>query len=261
MKEKETSIARHLNANPDAIGPRGSNLTFEVVEHLVENYHGFNSVFEAFPTLAHSLERDGYELASEGLRRKLPSEIPLAEQQSQFVQLLDKHKFNIAKGHYDQAMAAHARGEWAAANAGQLRSLVEEFFDRAYTIVCPGTDATSNARRIAVPAKAGFFVDGYNEFLFNGTESWELETLAPERDRILACPARRLNFPVSSRSRGFAFLHQPLRPTHVECITNKPITNKDLTSRSEERTQPMFKSLFKKPGRAAADQAFLSPPC
>ena len=167
IKQKETSIVKHLTSNPEAIGPNGSNIAIEIIEYAVKNHRGFESFPESHPELAHSLDRDGYELTSDGLRKKLPTEFPVVEQENQLISLLDKFGFITAKGHYEQAVAAHSRGEWAAANA-QLRTFVEEFFDKTQAIVCPGHYSSSNERRIAL-AKAGFFIKEYNEYLFNGT--------------------------------------------------------------------------------------------
>jgi hypothetical protein len=162
IKEKATSIVRHLVSNPDAVGPSGSKLEIEIIEHLIENHPG-----EKFPELANCLDRDGFEITENRLRHKLPAELPLIQKEDQLVRLLEKNGFNVAKGHYDQAVAAHARGEWASANA-QLRTLVEEFFNQVHSILCSGSETTSNEKRIAL-AKAGFFISEYNEFLFNGT--------------------------------------------------------------------------------------------
>ena len=167
IKQKETSIVKHLISNPEAIGPNGSNIAIEMIEYAIKNHHGYESFAESHPELAHSLDRDGYELTNNGLRRKLPTEFPVVEQEDQLISSLEKFGFTTAKGHYDQAVAAHSRGEWAAANA-QLRTFVEEFFNQTQAIVCPGQYSSSNERKIAL-AKAGFFIKDYNEYLFNGT--------------------------------------------------------------------------------------------
>lgn len=167
LKEKETSIAKHLISNPEALGPNGSALAIEVIEYATKHHCGFGALCESHPDLAHSLDRDGFKLTDNGLRRKLPVALPVVEQEDQLISLLKKFGFGTAIGHYEQAVAAHARGEWAAANA-QLRTFVEEFFNKAQEIVCPGQYSSSNERRIAL-ANAGFFVSEYNEYLFNGT--------------------------------------------------------------------------------------------
>jgi hypothetical protein len=167
IKEKETSIAKYLISNPEALGPNGSALAIEVIEYAIKQHRGFGSLCESYPDLTHSLDRDGFELTDVGLRRKLPVALPFVEHEDQLISLLQKFDFGTAIGHYEQAVAAHARGEWAAANA-QLRTFVEDFFNKAQEIVCPGQYSSSNERRIAL-AKAGFFVSDYNEYLFNGT--------------------------------------------------------------------------------------------
>ena len=167
IKQKETSIAKYIISNPEALGPNGSILAIEIIEYIIKHYSGFEPISESYPELARSLDRDGFELTNKGLRKKLPAALPIVEQEDQLISLLEKFNFNTAKGHYEQAVAAHARGDWAASNA-QLRSFVEEFFNKTQTIVCPGQHSSSNDRKIAL-AKAGFFIKEYNEYLFNGT--------------------------------------------------------------------------------------------
>lgn len=167
VKEKQTSIVKYLIANPKAAGPNGSALAIEIVEYIIDNYHGYETSQENYPQLANSLDKDGFELTNEGIRKKLPKNLPLVEQEDQLMALLSKHDFEVAKGHYDQAVASHARSEWASANA-QLRTFVEEFINKAYDIVCSEGDQSNHQKRIAL-AKAGFFVSEYNEYLFNGT--------------------------------------------------------------------------------------------
>lgn len=167
VKEKETSIVKYLASNPEAVGPNGSNTAIEIIEYAIKNHRAFESFVESHSDLAHSLEKDGYELTSSGIKKKLPTEFPVVEQENQLISLLDKLGFSTAKGHYEQAIAAHSRGEWASANA-QLRTFVEEFFNKTQDIVCPGHYSSSNERKIAL-TKAGFLLKEYNEYLFNGT--------------------------------------------------------------------------------------------
>lgn len=69
--------------------------------------------------------------------------LPPAAQPSPTVQeihaLLDQFQFSTTKGHLDQGIAAHSRGDWAAANA-QFRAFVESMFDEiARHLGCPAT--------------------------------------------------------------------------------------------------------------------------
>ena len=106
IKQKETSIAKFIISNPKELGPNGSVLAIEIVEYIIKHYNGFESLSEKFPELAHSLDRDGFELTHEGLRRKLPELFPIVEQENQLMSLLEKHDFDIAKGHYEQAVSS-----------------------------------------------------------------------------------------------------------------------------------------------------------
>lgn len=167
VKQKETSIAKYLISNPEVMGPNGSKLLIEIIEYASKQHERFDSFLENHPALTRSLDRDGFELTKNGLRRKLPKEFPIAEQEDQLISLLEKFEFITAKGHYEQAVATHARGEWAASNA-QLRTFVEDFFNQTQSIVCPGNYSTNHERKDAL-ANAGFFIKDYNEYLFNGT--------------------------------------------------------------------------------------------
>jgi hypothetical protein len=131
VKEKETSIVKYLASNPEAVGPNGSNMAIEIIEYAIKNHRRFEPFEEIHSDLAHSLEKDGYEFTSSGIRKKLPREFPVVEQENQLISLLDKFGFSTAKGHYEQAIAAHSRGEWASANA-QLRTFVESFWKRLH---------------------------------------------------------------------------------------------------------------------------------
>jgi hypothetical protein len=166
IKEKETAIARYLIEHPDATGPGSANLTIEIIENLLERVGDFESFREMHGNLNRSLDRDGFEVTPTGVRRKLPETLHLVEQEDALMSLLDRNEFTVAKGHYNQAIAAHGRGEWASAN-GQLRTFVEEIFDRMHDLICPGREVTSNARREAL-ARAGFFLESLNEWNIGG---------------------------------------------------------------------------------------------
>lgn len=164
IKEKETSIVKYLINHGDSIGPAGSALVVEVIEFLLKTKPR-NS--ERILEFVHSLERDGYQLTENSVRASLPSQIPLVEDEDRLLEILRKRQFNVAIGHYEQAIAAHGRGEWAAANA-QLRSFVEEFFNHIHIIINAGAATQSQARKAELE-KVGFFSKEYNEFLHNGT--------------------------------------------------------------------------------------------
>ena len=126
------AVIKYLIDNPDEKRPFGANLTFEIIEDVLgrisSNIHA-RSIEENLPELINSLKRDGYVITDEGrLKTMLPESIKLVKKENELNSLLDKFRFTTTKGHIDQAISAHARGNWASANA-QLRSFMESLFD------------------------------------------------------------------------------------------------------------------------------------
>jgi hypothetical protein len=84
--------------------------------------------------LARGLARDGYVVSFDEttnrpiLRAALPDELGLPAVDDEVHQLLKHFGFRTTLGHLAQAIDAHARGEWASANA-QLRTALESLFD------------------------------------------------------------------------------------------------------------------------------------
>jgi len=129
---KLNAVIKYLIDNPDEKGPFGANLTFEIIEDglrsISPNIYA-PLIEEYLPKLLNSLKRDGYVITDEGgLKTMLPESIKLVEKENELNSLLDKFGFTTTKGHIDQAISAHTRGDWASANA-QLRSFMESLFD------------------------------------------------------------------------------------------------------------------------------------
>jgi hypothetical protein len=97
--------------------------------------------------LNRALKRDGFTVEDGTLRRALPSTLNLPEADDEVHSLLKQYKFDTPLGHLDQAITAHARGDWAAAN-GQFRSYIEGLLDDiAKRLGCPPDQVTSGQRR------------------------------------------------------------------------------------------------------------------
>jgi len=170
------ALIKYLIDNPDEKkGPFGANLTFEIIEDVLGSISSNDiyarSIEERFPKLVNSLKRDGYVVTDEGkLKIMLPESIQLVENENELNSLLDKFGFTTAKGHLDQAISAHTRGDWASANA-QLRSFMESLFDSiADTLI---TDKTTlpppgHQRREALAAKLS------PPFLLHTLNEWEI---------------------------------------------------------------------------------------
>lgn len=138
LEKREAALITHLVNHPDLKGPQGSELVFELIEYVFEkcpkratdmfSFASPSALDSAYEAFRRCLQQDGYEVVNGKLRRAIPFEITATTQPDDIVVALDILGFVTTKGHLEQARAAHARGEWAAANA-QLRTFVESLFD------------------------------------------------------------------------------------------------------------------------------------
>jgi hypothetical protein len=163
IKEKETSIMKYLVENGNTKTQSGAPFVVDVVEYLLRDRSNCANT----EALENALAKDGYELTESSVRKSLPSAIPLLESENKLVEILNRRGLTVAIGHYEQAIAAHGRGDWAAANA-QMRSFVEDFFNQCHALLNAGSGTTTQQRKEDL-ARTGFFVSQYNEFLNNGT--------------------------------------------------------------------------------------------
>ena len=136
-KDRVNALLGYLINHTEEPGPFGSNLIFEMIESIIEDIspppnHPDNVVYSPletnYPRLINSLKHDGYIIENDKLVTMLPDVIDLPEKEDELNSLLDKFQFKISKGHFDQAISDHTRGNWAAANA-QFRSFIESLFD------------------------------------------------------------------------------------------------------------------------------------
>ena len=124
---------------------------------------------------ARGVARDGYVLVwdengrNPSLRAALPQEIQLPETDDEVHELLKQFQFATPLGHLDQAIEAHTRGDWAAAN-GQLRTFLESLFDDIARNVKPQEAAQrpSSENRRALLADIGFLASDRNEWTTDG---------------------------------------------------------------------------------------------
>ena len=142
----------------------------EAVQLLHEGSTGSNQL-----ALLRGLARDGYVVSWGGsydapiLRAALPGEIDVPATDDEVHQLLNHFQFHTPLGHLGQAIEAHTRGDWAAAN-GQLRTFLESLFDDLAAAVRPAEAAqlpTAENRR-ALLANAGFVSVNRNEWTTDG---------------------------------------------------------------------------------------------
>jgi hypothetical protein len=104
-----------------------------------------------YTNLNRALEVDGFTVEDGQLRRTLPSVLHLPEADDEVHAILVEHHLDVSRGHLDQAISAHGRGEWAGAN-GQLRTFTESLFNEIAAAISihlmVAAPATGNASRI-----------------------------------------------------------------------------------------------------------------
>jgi len=179
---KVNALATYLLQNTDAVTEEGENLTDSVVTTLVakairNSFSGWPSQFDLqrfqqqYPALQSGLERNGFTVDGGRLRKALPDALNLPQADDEIHALLDHYGFWISKGHLDQGIAAHTRGDWAAANA-QFRPFIESLFDAIAEQLAHGAElpAAGNPRRIWLAnRRPAFLMADLNEWNHDGS--------------------------------------------------------------------------------------------
>jgi hypothetical protein len=103
------------------------------------------------------------------LRTALPDEVDLPATDDEVHQLLNHFGFAVSRGHLDQAIEAHTRGDWAAANS-QNRTFLESLFDGIAVHIdsAEAAAATSSENRRAMLARREFLSVQRNEWTADG---------------------------------------------------------------------------------------------
>lgn len=103
------------------------------------------------------------------LRAALPEEMDLPAADDEVHQLLKHFNFSVPLGHLDQAIEAHTRGDWAAANS-QTRSFLEGLLNDIALQIEPqkAMQQPSSENRRALLAERGFLSKDRNEWSGDG---------------------------------------------------------------------------------------------
>ena len=103
------------------------------------------------------------------LRAALPGEVDLPAADDEVHQLLKQFGFNVPLGHLGQAIDAHARGDWAAANS-QIRTFLEGLLSDIAEQIDPlkAAELPSSENRRAWLAEVGFLSINRNEWSSDG---------------------------------------------------------------------------------------------
>ncbi len=146
LRDRANAIARYLLRNPNSTDFDDRNLTDSLISRLVRDemarftdYDGafqFDRFSASNPELQRALERDGFTAEDGTLRKTLPAVLDLPVADDEVHSLLSRYGYTESEGHLDQAIAAHARGDWAAAN-GQLRSFAESLLNSIAETLAP----------------------------------------------------------------------------------------------------------------------------
>jgi len=174
---KSALLARTINKRPThVVGTVDGPMTLaeaavrEAVGATVPQYA--NAKQERF---LRGLALDGYvvswdeETRTPLLRAALPSEVALPATDDEVHQLLKQLGFTVSLGHLDQAIDAHTRGDWAAANS-QIRTFLEGLLSDIASHIDPQKSAelSSSENRRAWLAERGFLSKSRNEWTVDG---------------------------------------------------------------------------------------------
>jgi len=144
----------------------------QAVEHASERSQEWQQ-----DALLRGLARDGYVVIwsnsrqPNSLRAALPGEIDLPAADDEVHLLLKHFGFMTSLGHLDQAVEAHTRGDWAAAN-GQIRTFLEGLLDEIALFIEPSKaqnlSSSENRRAMLAGPDIGFLGVKRNEWSPDG---------------------------------------------------------------------------------------------
>lgn len=170
LKERTNAICDYLISNPQAKGPNGGNLQYEVLEYIIkERENSYSDWFELYkPSVIRALNQDGFDINNGTLTSYFPQQLNIALNTDEVDHLLTKHNFGTPKSHLEQAKQAHSRGDWAACNS-QIRTFIEGLFDEiAYALGSTSnptpTDTSHNRRVFLSRLTPPFFDSNLNEW-------------------------------------------------------------------------------------------------
>lgn len=174
LQKREAALIMYLVKNQGVKGPKGANLVFELAERVVQNINekvkrGWSATIEeADPEFINTIRQDGYDIKDGNLVKSLPEELDISSSNDEVRTRLKDYGFKTTLGHLEQAIAAHSRSDWAAANA-QLRTCAESLFDEVAKFLYPEevkSCKTAHARQeLLASAKPPFLKLDLNEWV------------------------------------------------------------------------------------------------
>lgn len=169
LKDRCNSLVEYLDEDETRRTDDGDFLQDVLVEAAVrrlpnaawDDPPAYDETQTAFVRL---LARDGYAVVEGALHAALPTGLDLPDAPDEISRLLAKHGLSTAKDHLRQAIGAHVRGDWAAANS-QIRCFIEALLDAIADHLDPGAVPSKNgSARGDRLAKAGFLEERLGEW-------------------------------------------------------------------------------------------------
>jgi hypothetical protein len=169
LADRFNHLIKYFDEQPDRRLENGDLLGEELVGSAVSLLPPLETpVVEIF---LRALDRDGFAISDGKLLSSLPDALRLPAAQDQLSRLLKKHNLIVPQGHLDQALDAHARGNWAAANS-QIRTFLESLFDeiagRLDPIAAAAVPSGQARRQLLANIAPPFFDRDLNEWRDNG---------------------------------------------------------------------------------------------
>ena len=184
-RDRANNLARVLINIPTHKDQKGRQLSTTAVEALVEaaiesccdgGCFDQEVFWENYIEIGNTLHRDGFTLNNGELQKTMPEVLEIPEAADEVHDLLAKYGFSTSVGHLDQAIAAHTRGDWAAANA-QLRAFTESLLDEIAGTLGRGDKSLPTQghlrRQWLAQSSPPFFISTLNEWSGNGTGFFE----------------------------------------------------------------------------------------
>jgi hypothetical protein len=173
LKKRLNDLADLLDEDPSTRIDGGDLLRDAIVEKAVSRVPDApewapENEWPPHASLRRALRMDGFDIKGGQLARSLPNDLRLPKAEDEVQVLLKKFGLTTAAGHLREALEAHARGSWSAAN-GQLRNVLDAIFDGLAEKVDPtAAGLASGQPRRAKLAAAGFISKDLNEWTDDG---------------------------------------------------------------------------------------------
>ena len=162
VHQRFRGLFRFLRDNPEV--RCDDRLVTDLVVEKAAEHVAPHSPGEAFVL---ALTRAGYLIEDGRLRRTLPEALDVPAADDEVHLLLERYNLAVPLGHLDQAITAHGRGDWAAANS-QSRSFLESLLDEAAYRLAQnpprGANQSQARREMLANLQPPFLVGDLNEW-------------------------------------------------------------------------------------------------